>query len=81
VASPAGLDELAAYRELLVYMTVNRLLLRYRHSWLRWAWAVLQPLALLECLSVIGSAFGGHSTAGVGYPLFILAGLSPSRRL
>ena len=74
---PAGLAELAAYRELLGYMTINRLQVRYRNSWLGWAWAVLQPLAFLAFLSVVGSAFGGRSTAGVAYPLFILASLSP----
>lgn len=74
---PAGLAELAAYRELLRYMTVNRLRVRYQNSWLGWAWAVLQPLAFLAFLSVVGSAFRGHSTAGVAYPLFILASLSP----
>ena len=59
-------------------MTVNRLRVRYQNSWLGWAWAVLQPLAFLAFLSVVGSALGGHSTtAGVAYPLFILASLSP----
>ena len=72
---PAGLAELAAYRELLGYMTINRLQVRYQNSWLGWAWAVLQPLAFLAFLSVVGFAFGGHSTAGVAYPLFILASL------
>jgi lipopolysaccharide transport system permease protein len=73
----AGLAELAAYRELLGYMTVNRLRVRYRQSWLGWAWAVLQPMAFLAFLTVAGSAIGGHSTVGVAYPLFILASLSP----
>jgi lipopolysaccharide transport system permease protein len=58
-------------------MTVNRLRVRYQNSWLGWAWAVLQPLAFLAFLSVVASAFSGHSTAGVAYPLFILASLSP----
>lgn len=74
---PAGLAELAAYRELLGYMTVNRLRMRYQNSWLGWAWAILQPLAFLGFLSVVGLAFGGHATSGVAYPLFILASLSP----
>jgi lipopolysaccharide transport system permease protein len=73
----AGLAELATYRELLGYMTVNRLRVRYLNSWLGWAWAVLQPLALLGFLSVVGLAVGGHATSGVAYPLFILASLSP----
>jgi lipopolysaccharide transport system permease protein len=74
---PAGLAELTAYRELLGYMTVNRLRVRYQHSWLGWAWAVLQPLAFLGFLSVVGLAIGGRTTSGVAYPLFILASLSP----
>ena len=74
---PAGLAELAAYRELLGYMTVSRLRVRYRNSWLWWAWAVLQPLAFLGFLSVVGLAIGGHTNSGVAYPLFILASLSP----
>jgi lipopolysaccharide transport system permease protein len=73
----AGLVELVAYRELLRYMTVTRLRLRYRQSWLGWAWALLQPIAFLAFLMVAGSAIGGHSTMGVAYPLFILASLSP----
>lgn len=73
----AGLAELAAYRELLGYMTVNRLRLRYRNSWLGWAWALLQPLALLGFLSVVGLALSAHATSGIAYPLFILTSLSP----
>src|SRR5579885_2846765 len=74
---PAGLAELAAYRELLAYMTITRLRVRYRQTWLGWAWAVLQPLALLIFWWVAGSAFGHRQTMTVAYPLFILAGLSP----
>jgi lipopolysaccharide transport system permease protein len=74
---PAGLAELGAYRELLGYMTVNRLRVRYQNSWLGWAWAVLQPLAFLGFLSAFGLAVGGHAPSDVAYPLFILASLSP----
>lgn len=73
----AGFGELVAYRELLVYMTMSRLRVRYQNSWLGWAWAVLQPLALLGFLSVVGVAIGGRPTSGIAYPLFILASLSP----
>jgi lipopolysaccharide transport system permease protein len=74
---PEGLAELASYWELLGYMTVSRLKVRYRNSWLGWTWAILQPLALLGFLSVVGLAMGGRSTSGIAYPLFILASLSP----
>lgn len=72
-----GLRELMAYRELLGYMTINRLRVRYQNSWLGWAWAILQPLAFLGFLTVVGSAIGGHANLDVPYPLFILASLSP----
>ncbi|QPF95088.1 ABC transporter permease [Bradyrhizobium commune] len=58
-------------------MTANRLQVRYQDSWLGWAWAVLQPLALLGFLLVVGLAIGAHTTTGAAYPLFILASLSP----
>src|SRR5262249_6822637 len=74
---PAGLAELASYRELLGYMTVNRLRVRYLNSWLGWAWAALQPLAFLGFLSVVRLGVRGHATSVVAYPLFILASLSP----
>ncbi|WP_424627945.1 ABC transporter permease [Bradyrhizobium sp. SYSU BS000235] len=74
---PGGLRQLVAYRELLGFMTINRLRVRYQSSWLGWAWAVLQPLAFLAFLTVVGSAVGGRSNLGVPYPLFILASLSP----
>jgi lipopolysaccharide transport system permease protein len=74
---PAGLAELAAYHELLRYMTVNRLRVRYQSSRLGWAWAILQPLVLLGLLSVVGLAMGGQATSGIAYPVFILASLSP----
>ena len=74
---PSGLRELVAYRELLVYMTINRLRVRYQNSWLGWTWAIVQPLAFLAFLTVVGSAIGGHSNSNVPYPLFILASLSP----
>lgn len=74
---PGGLRELVAYRELLGYMTVNRLRVRYQNSWLGWIWAILQPLAFLAFLTVIGSAVGGRFSSDIPYPLFILASLSP----
>ena len=72
-----GLAELIAYRELLGYMTVNRLRVRYQNSWLGWAWAILQPLAFLAFLSVVGVALGGRVNSDIAYPLFILASLAP----
>lgn len=74
---PVGLAELVAYRELLGYMTLNRLRVRYLNSSLGWVWAILQPLAFMGFLSVVGLAMGGHATSGVAYPLFVLASLSP----
>jgi len=74
---PDGFRELVAYRELLGYMTLNRLRVRYQNSWLGWAWAVLQPLAFLAFLTVIGSVIGSRSSLNVPYPLFILASLAP----
>lgn len=74
---PAGLTELVTYRELLGFMTLNRLRVRYQQTWLGWTWAVVQPLTFMAAFSVAGSAVGARSSAGVAYPLFILASLPP----
>ena len=74
---PVGLAELAAYHELLWFMTSTRLRLRYRQSCLGWIWAVVQPLTFMAVLSVAGYSLGGRNIGGVVYPLFIIASLPP----
>src|SRR5689334_23851307 len=77
VRLPSGWIELLRYRDLLWFMTLNRLRVRYQQTWLGWAWAVVQPLAFMAIYSLAGSAIGGRPSGGVAYPLFVLASLPP----
>lgn len=77
VRLPSGLIELVRYRDLLWFMTMNRLRVRYQQTWLGWAWAVVQPLAFMAIYTLAGSAIGGRQSSDIAYPLFVLASLPP----
>lgn len=69
--------ELWAYRELLYFMVWRDVKVRYRHTMLGVAWAMLQPLLTMIVFSVIFGRLGGMPSDGRPYALFALAGLAP----
>jgi lipopolysaccharide transport system permease protein len=69
--------ELWAYRELLYFMVWRDVKVRYRHTVLGVAWALLQPLLTMVVFSVIFGRLGGMPSDGRPYALFALAALAP----
>jgi lipopolysaccharide transport system permease protein len=69
--------ELWAYRELLYFMVWRDVKVRYRHTVLGVAWAMLQPLLTMIVFSVIFGRLGGMPSDGRPYGLFALAALAP----
>lgn len=70
-----GIHELWQYRELMSYLALRDIKLRYRQTFFGVAWAVLQPLLTMAIFVV---AFGRVRLLGsdrVPYPVFALAGL------
>jgi lipopolysaccharide transport system permease protein len=78
---PAGffasldLREIWKYRELLYFLTVRDIKIRYTQTLLGVAWAVLQPVITTAIFTVIFSTFARFDTRDVPYPLFALSGL------
>lgn len=72
---PGALQELIAYRELLLMWTRREFRVRYSQSFLGAAWAVLQPLALMVIFSLVFGYTLGIPTNGSPYPLFSFSGL------
>jgi lipopolysaccharide transport system permease protein len=72
-----GLRTLFHYSDLLYTLSLFRLTVRYKQSALGWAWAALQPLALMGIYTVIFTRVTRVATAGVPYPVFVFAGLLP----
>lgn len=74
-----GLDlrALWQYRELLYFLTVRDIKLRYRQTFLGAAWAVLQPLSAMLVFSLFLGKVAGLAPRGLPYPLFAFVGLVP----
>lgn len=75
--SVASLDlgEVWKYRELLYFLTLRDIKIRYKQTLIGVAWAVLQPVLTTAIFTVIFSTFARFDTENVPYPLFALTGL------
>ena len=71
------LGELWRYRELLYFLTLRDIKVRYKQTVLGAAWAILQPLATMLVFSLFFGRVAGNPSSTVPYPLFVLAGLVP----
>lgn len=69
------LGEVWKYRELLYFLTVRDIKIRYKQTLIGVTWAVLQPVLTTAIFTVIFSRFARFDTANVAYPLFALSGL------
>lgn len=69
--------ELWRYRELLFFLTWRDIKVRYKHTMLGAAWAVLQPFGIMLVLYVFLRRLAAPPEARQSYPLFVFAGLLP----
>jgi lipopolysaccharide transport system permease protein len=72
-----GLRTLVQYWDLLYTLSLFRLNVRYKQSRLGWAWAALQPLALMGIYTLIFTRVTSITTGGTPYPVFVFAALLP----
>ena len=75
--SIASLDlgEIWKYRELLYFLTLRDIKIRYKQTLIGVAWAILQPVLTTAIFTVIFSTFARFDTGNVPYSLFALSGL------
>jgi lipopolysaccharide transport system permease protein len=68
--------ELWRFRELVYFLALRDVKVRYKQTALGVAWVLLQPLLAMGIFSIV---FGqrGLATNGVPYPLFVVSGLVP----
>ncbi len=71
------LGELWRSRELLYFLTLRDIKVRYKQTVLGAAWAILQPLATMLVFSLFFGKVAGNPSSNVPYSLFVLAGLVP----
>jgi lipopolysaccharide transport system permease protein len=74
-----GLDlrDLWAHRDLLYFLVLRDIKVRYKQTALGIAWAVLQPLLTMVVFTAIFGRLAGVPSDGEPYPIFVFAGLLP----
>jgi lipopolysaccharide transport system permease protein len=75
--APLDLRELLAAHELLYFLVLRNLKLRYKQTVLGGAWALLQPLLTMAVFTVIFGRLARLGSDGLPYPVFALAALVP----
>jgi len=65
------------YRELLFFLTLRDIKLRYKQTALGIAWVVLQPLATVAVFTIVFGQLGKMPSEGRPYALFVLVGQLP----
>jgi lipopolysaccharide transport system permease protein len=65
------------YRELLLFLAWRDLKTRYSQTAIGFAWAIIQPVAMMLLFTLVFSNFAKLPSDGVPYPLFIYAALLP----
>ena len=75
--APLDLREFAGAHELLYFLVLRSLKLRYKQTVLGAAWAVLQPLLTMAVFTVVFGRLARLGSDGLPYPLFALAALVP----
>jgi lipopolysaccharide transport system permease protein len=71
------LRELWRYRELLWFLALRDIQLRYKQTALGVAWAVIQPLFTMVVFTIFFGRLAKVPSDGIPYPLFVLVALLP----
>lgn len=75
--APLDLHEFAGAYELLYFLVLRNLKLRYKQTALGAAWAVLQPLLTMAVFAIVFGRLARLGSEGLPYPVFALAALVP----
>jgi homopolymeric O-antigen transport system permease protein len=69
--------DLWRYRDLLGFLTLRDIRVRYKQTVLGVGWALIQPIVTTGVFTFVFGKLAGMSPGGVPYPLLVLAGLLP----
>jgi lipopolysaccharide transport system permease protein len=72
-----NIRELWQFRELVYFLTLRDVKVRYKQTLLGAAWAILQPLLMMVVFTIFFSRMAGVPSGDLPYPLFAYAGLLP----
>ena len=70
-----NLGELWRYRELLYFLTLRDIKVRYKQTLMGVAWVIIQPLLTMMLFTLVFNRFVKLNSGSLPYPLFALSGL------
>src|SRR3954468_5279843 len=71
------IKELWHFRDLLWFLTMREIKVRYKQTVIGAAWAVIQPFFTMVVFSIFFGRLAGIPSDGLPYPIFSYAGLLP----
>ena len=71
------LGDVWRYRELLFFLTLRDVKVRYKQTVLGIGWVVIQPIVAMVVFSAIFGQFAHLPSQGIPYPIFTFSGLLP----
>ncbi|HEX8161972.1 MAG TPA: ABC transporter permease [Pyrinomonadaceae bacterium] len=71
-----NLGDLWRYRELLYFLTLRDIKVRYKQTLMGAAWVIIQPLMLMLIVTLVFNRFARLGAGAMPYPLFAYAGLT-----
>lgn len=74
---PIDWRELVEHRELLYFLILRDVKVRYKQTVLGVAWAVLPPVLTMVIFTLVFGRLASMPSEGVPYPVFVFAGLVP----
>jgi lipopolysaccharide transport system permease protein len=74
---PINFAELWDYRELLTFLAIRDIKVRYKQTLLGVSWAILQPVLTMVVFAIFFGKLAGVPSDGVPYPLFAFCALLP----
>src|SRR5438093_9683269 len=70
-----GLSDLWAYRELLYFLTLRDIKVRYKQTMMGVAWVIIQPLVTMLLFTLVFNKIARLDSGAIPYPLFAYSGL------
>jgi lipopolysaccharide transport system permease protein len=70
-----NLGEVWDYRELLYFLTLRDIKVRYKQTLMGAVWVIIQPLMMMLIVTLVFNRFAGLEARSMPYPLFAYSGL------
>jgi lipopolysaccharide transport system permease protein len=69
--------DLLHYRELFFFLAWRDILVRYKQTFIGFAWSIIRPLLVMVIFTIVFSKLGKFPSEGVPYPILVFSAMLP----